>query len=61
MRPTSPRRRAERWSAPTVELTGASFDTRTIRPGELFVPLVAERDGHEFIAAAAAAGAARDA
>ena len=42
---------------PDRELTGASFDTRTIRPGELFVPLVAERDGHDFIAAAAAAGA----
>ena len=41
-----------------VELDGASFDTRTLRPGELFVPLVAERDGHDFIAAAAAAGAA---
>ena len=42
---------------PDSNLTGASFDTRTIRPGELFVPLVAERDGHDFIAAAAAAGA----
>ena len=40
-----------------VEVDGASFDTRSLRPGELFVPLVAERDGHDFIAAAAAAGA----
>ena len=38
-----------------VELDGASFDTRTLDPGELFVPLVAERDGHDFIADAAAA------
>jgi UDP-N-acetylmuramoyl-tripeptide--D-alanyl-D-alanine ligase len=39
-------------------LDGASFDTRSLRRGQLFVPLVAERDGHDFIAAAAAAGAA---
>jgi UDP-N-acetylmuramoyl-tripeptide--D-alanyl-D-alanine ligase len=41
-----------------VELRGASFDSRTIEPGQLFVPIVADRDGHDFIAAAAAAGAA---
>ena len=41
-----------------VEVAGASVDSRTLRPGELFVPLVAERDGHDFLAAAAAAGAA---
>src|SRR5262245_6833178 len=40
-----------------VELDGASFDSRKLRPGQLFVPLVAERDGHEFIPAAVAAGA----
>ena len=40
-----------------VALEGASFDSRVLRPGHLFVPLVAERDGHEFIAAAVAAGA----
>ncbi len=43
---------------PDVEVTGAAFDTRTLRPGELFVPLVAARNGHDFIAAAVAAGAA---
>lgn len=43
---------------PDVEVRGASFDTRTLRAGELFVPLVAERDGHDFIDAAIAAGAA---
>jgi UDP-N-acetylmuramoyl-tripeptide--D-alanyl-D-alanine ligase len=42
---------------PDVELEGASFDSRTLRPGQLFVPLVAERDGHEFVPAAVAAGA----
>lgn len=40
-----------------VTLTGASFDTRSLQPGALFVPIVAERDGHDFIGAAAVAGA----
>jgi UDP-N-acetylmuramoyl-tripeptide--D-alanyl-D-alanine ligase len=41
------------WSA-----TGVSIDTRTIQPGDLFVALAAERDGHDFVAAAFAKGAA---
>ena len=41
-----------------VEVDGASNDTRTLRPGQLFVPVVAERDGHDFIPDALAAGAA---
>jgi UDP-N-acetylmuramoyl-tripeptide--D-alanyl-D-alanine ligase len=41
-----------------VDLDGASFDSRTLGRGNLFVPIVADRDGHEFIAAAASAGAA---
>ena len=36
---------------------GATQDSRDVRPGMLFVPLVAERDGHDFIADAVAAGA----
>ena len=43
---------------PDVDIDGAGFDTRTIRPGQLFVPLVAERDGHDFVDAALGAGAA---
>ena len=43
---------------PDVEFDGASFDTRSIEPGQLFVPIVADRDGHEFIGAAYEAGAA---
>jgi UDP-N-acetylmuramoyl-tripeptide--D-alanyl-D-alanine ligase len=43
---------------PDVEFDGASFDSRSTRPGQLFVPIVAERDGHDFIAAAYAGGAA---
>jgi UDP-N-acetylmuramoyl-tripeptide--D-alanyl-D-alanine ligase len=37
---------------------GATIDSRTVAGGELFVPVVAERDGHDFVAAALAAGAA---
>ena len=32
------------WSA-----TGVSIDTRTIQPGDLFIPLKSKRDGHEFV------------
>ena len=41
-----------------VEVDGASIDSRALEPGQLFVPIVAERDGHAFIAAAREAGAA---
>jgi UDP-N-acetylmuramoyl-tripeptide--D-alanyl-D-alanine ligase len=39
-------------------LTGVSTDSRSIRPGELFVAITAERDGHDFIGAAVRGGAA---
>jgi UDP-N-acetylmuramoyl-tripeptide--D-alanyl-D-alanine ligase len=42
---------------PDVRIEGASIDSRTIRPGQLYVPIVAERDGHDFIPAALEAGA----
>ena len=32
------------WSA-----KGVSIDTRTIQPGDLFIPIKANRDGHEFV------------
>ncbi len=39
-------------------LTGVSIDTRTLAPGDLFVALDGpNRDGHDFVAAALAAGA----
>ena len=41
--------------AATVD--GVTQDSRDVRPGMLFVPLVAERDGHDFIADAVEAGA----
>lgn len=42
---------------PDAELDGVSFDSRGIAAGQLFVPLVAERDGHDFIPDALARGA----
>ncbi len=41
-----------------VVLDGVSFDSRSVRPGQLFVPIVADRDGHDFVADAIARGAA---
>ncbi|TFL19899.1 UDP-N-acetylmuramoyl-tripeptide--D-alanyl-D-alanine ligase [Jannaschia formosa] len=38
-------------------VSGLSIDTRSIRPGELFVALKAARDGHDFVAEAIAKGA----
>jgi hypothetical protein len=43
---------------PDVAIDGASFDSRSIRPGQLFVPIIDQRDGHDFIDDALAAGAA---
>ena len=40
------------------QATGVSIDTRTIRPGDLFVALTDVRDGHDFVADALAKGAA---
>ncbi len=42
---------------PDVELDGASFDSRSVGAGQLFVPIVGERDGHDFIRDAVGAGA----
>ncbi len=45
--------------AQDVEITGISYDTRTIRPGELFVALRGYKtDGHNYIEEARAKGAA---
>jgi UDP-N-acetylmuramoyl-tripeptide--D-alanyl-D-alanine ligase len=37
---------------------GISIDTRTVKPGDLFVALQGARDGHDFVAEALAKGAA---
>lgn len=43
---------------PDVLIDGVAFDSRILRPGQLFVPVAGDRDGHEFIDAAVSAGAA---
>jgi UDP-N-acetylmuramoyl-tripeptide--D-alanyl-D-alanine ligase len=43
---------------PSVAITGFSIDTRTLVPGDVFVALKAERDGHEFVGDAFKGGAA---
>ena len=40
------------------DISGISIDTRSLQPGDLFVALQGERDGHDFCAAAFAKGAA---
>ena len=58
-------RQAAAWCGGTVEekyaavtFSGANNDTRTLRPGQLFVALQGARDGHEFIQDAMNKGAA---
>lgn len=43
---------------PDVVVDGAVIDSRLVAGGELFVPVVAERDGHDFISGALESGAA---
>lgn len=40
-----------------VEIEGATIDSRAVSVGQLFVPIKADRDGHDFISDAASAGA----
>ncbi len=42
---------------PEVTVDGSNQDSRTIQPGQLFIPLVAERNGHDYIERAIADGA----
>ena len=42
---------------PDATVDGSNQDSRSIRPGQLFIPLVADRDGHDFIDGAVADGA----
>lgn len=50
--------RADGEIPPSGGVTGISIDTRTLLPGELFVALKDQRDGHEFVSSAFAKGAA---
>ena len=43
---------------PDSVVDGVTFDSRAVVAGQLFVPIVAERDGHDFVADAVARGAA---
>ncbi len=43
---------------PDVVVRGVAIDSRLVEGGELFVPIVSVRDGHDFVAAAREAGAA---
>lgn len=47
-----------RLSGEAFAATGVTYDSREIGPGDLFVALKGARDGHDFAAAAFAAGAA---
>jgi UDP-N-acetylmuramoyl-tripeptide--D-alanyl-D-alanine ligase len=38
-------------------VSGVSIDTRSVEPGDLFVPLIGVRDGHDFVPQAVANGA----
>ena len=58
-------RQAAQWCGGTVEekyadveFLGANNDTRVLQPGQLFIVLQGNRDGHDFIPAAIAKGAA---
>jgi UDP-N-acetylmuramoyl-tripeptide--D-alanyl-D-alanine ligase len=42
---------------PDVPLDGVAFDSRSLKPGQLFVPIIADRDGHQFIPDALERGA----
>lgn len=43
--------------SPTGQVAGATQDSRALQAEELFVPLIAERNGHDFIDVAVAGGA----
>ena len=43
---------------PDVTVSGATIDSRQVVAGQLFVPVVAARDGHDYVSSAVAAGTA---
>lgn len=44
-------------AARSIEIDGVSIDSRDVRAGQLFVPIVADRDGHDYIETARQRGA----
>lgn len=55
--PTTPKTASATTQAAAAFVDSVSIDSRAIEAGSLFVPIVAERDGHDFIAGAVASGA----
>ena len=49
------------WPAEDWAAAGISIDTRSLKPGDIFVALRDARDGHEFLQSAFDSGAARSA
>jgi UDP-N-acetylmuramoyl-tripeptide--D-alanyl-D-alanine ligase len=47
----------EKWTAEEWAASGISIDTRSLKPGDIFVALRDQRDGHEFLKSAFEAGA----
>jgi UDP-N-acetylmuramoyl-tripeptide--D-alanyl-D-alanine ligase len=45
-------------AGPGFAISGISIDTRSLKPGDLFVALAGARDGHDFVAEALGKGAA---
>jgi len=41
-----------------VPISGVSIDTRTLKPGDIYIPMHGERDGHNFVSHAFTKGAA---
>jgi len=41
-----------------IQVTGVSIDTRSLKPGDMFIALQDQRDGHDFVVAALEKGAA---
>lgn len=44
-------------NAADVTVTNTTFDSRQVKPGDLFIPLVADNDGHKYVDAAKNNGA----
>ena len=43
--------------AADVTISGVSIDSRSVQPGDIFIALRDQRDGHEFVADALSRGA----
>lgn len=46
-----------RLTGPSATIHGVSIDSRSVQPGSLFIPIIGDRNGHDFIGDARSAGA----